>query len=419
MDCKKKCKMRVNFVSTALFTHLLVVKSSIAIVMLFCLSEASVSAPRYIETRVDTTRGTRAEAMLALEHSDRALMAKHVNLVIRHIGHRLLLQSGDFTSRVLPVTEIKAGTFQLRFENEFVFNHDSLMALSQGLLPKTQFTSGYTVTVHDCVKGEIVYGFQLNNTARDILACRGRSQPSGCYTIEFAFPDFYENVEQKEASLTAEVKSVNIDPQQGNSRLEKAEEPKSVTVERQKASPSVEGTEELKSLKVDLEEANPIPMAIGTEKLKTTTSDYPLVNVAFIAMLLLVGVSLLIGRFGKILKPVSVHNQNHGAIKESVPELAALGKFLFDVKDQRLLLGSEVIRLTDKECKILELLNKSFGELTLRETLMQKIWINEGVITGRSLDMFVSKLRKKLSSDPELRITNVHGKGYTLEILGI
>jgi DNA-binding response OmpR family regulator len=52
----------------------------------------------------------------------------------------------------------------------------------------------------------------------------------------------------------------------------------------------------------------------------------------------------------------------------------------------------------------------------LRETLMQKVWIDEGVITGRSLDMFVSKLRKKLSPDPELRITNVHGKGYKLEI---
>jgi DNA-binding response OmpR family regulator len=46
---------------------------------------------------------------------------------------------------------------------------------------------------------------------------------------------------------------------------------------------------------------------------------------------------------------------------------------------------------------------------------MQEIWINEGVITGRSLDMFVSKLRKKLSGDPALRITNVHGKGYKLE----
>jgi len=96
--------------------------------------------------------------------------------------------------------------------------------------------------------------------------------------------------------------------------------------------------------------------------------------------------------------------------------VSALGKFLFDGKDQRLLLGSEVISLTGKEYRILDLLNKNFGELIPRETLMQKVWINEGVITGRSLDMFVSKLRKKLSSDPELRITNVHGKGYKLEI---
>jgi hypothetical protein len=43
------------------------------------------------------------------------------------------------------------------------------------------------------------------------------------------------------------------------------------------------------------------------------------------------------------------------------------------------------------------LLNRNFGELTSREDLIQQVWINEGVITGRSLDMFVSKLRKKLS----------------------
>ena len=280
------------------------------------------------------------------DHSDRDLRAKQVNLIIRQIGHRLLLQAGDSTSRVLPVTEIKEGTFVLRFENEFVFNHDSLMVLSQGLLPKTEFPSGYTVTVHDCMKGDIVYGFQVNNTTPDILACRGRSQPPGCYTIEFVFPDFYENAKQK----------------------------------------------------------------------KTTTSGYPLINVVYGGMLVLLVVALLIWRFGKILKPVPVQNQDHAIIKEPVPELPALGKFLLNVKGRHLLLGSEVINLTDKECKVLELFHKNFGELIPRETLMQEVWINEGVITGRSLDMFVSKLRKKLSRDPELRITNVHGKGYKLEI---
>jgi hypothetical protein len=338
---------------------------------------------------------------------DRDIRAKQANLIIRQIGHRLLLQAGDSTSRVLPVTEIKEGTFLLKFENEFVFNHDSLMVLSQGLLPKTQFPSGYTVTVQDCMKGDIVYGFQVNNTSPDILACSGRSQPPGCYTIEFAFPDFYENVEQKKADIgqrTEELKSVKVDPQEVNPKLE---ELKTTTFDYD----IDQRTKELKSVKVDPQEVNPKP-----EELKTATFDYPLINVVYGGLLVLLVVTLLIGRFGKILKPVPVQNQNHAIIKESVPELAALGKFLFNVKGQRLLLGSEVISLTDKECKVLELLHKNFGELIPRETLMQKVWIDEGVITGRSLDMFVSKLRKKLSRDPELRITNVHGKGYKLEI---
>src|SRR5688572_14965151 len=70
------------------------------------------------------------------EYTDRDLRAKQVNLIIRQIGHRLLLQAGDSTSRVLPVTESKEGTFLLRFENEFVFSHDSLMVMSQAYFPK-------------------------------------------------------------------------------------------------------------------------------------------------------------------------------------------------------------------------------------------------------------------------------------------
>ena len=341
--------MRVNSAFTGFLNNRLVVGSGIAIVMLAIFFIASSFT----------------------KHSDRNLRAKQVNLIIRQIGHRLLLQAGDSTSRVLPVTEIKEGTFLLKFENEFVFNHDSLMVLSRGLLPKTQFPSGYTVTVHDCIKGGIVYGFQVNNTSPDILACSGRSQPPGCYTIEFAFPDFYENVKQKKADIDQLTESVKVDPQEVNPKL---------------------------------------------EEFKTTTFDYPLINVVYAGMLVLLVVTLLIWRFGKILKPAPGQNQNHAIIKESVPALAALGKFLFNVKGQRMLLGSEVISLTDKECKVLELLHKNFGELIPRETLMQKVWIDEGVITGRSLDMFVSKLRKKLSRDPELRITNVHGKGYKLEI---
>ena len=375
--------MRVNSAFTGFFNNRLVVRSGIAIVMLAIFF--IVSSFR--------------------KHSDRDLRAKQVNLIIRQIGHRLLLQAGDSTSRVLPVTESKEGTFLLKFEDELVFNHDSLMVMSQALLPKTQFPSGYAVTVHDCMKGNIVYGFQLSNTSPDILACSGRSQPPGCYTIEFAFPDFYEKVEQKKAGIDQLTEPVKVDAREVKP---KPEELKPTTVDYKLD----QRTEELKSVKVDPQEINP-----KLAELKTTTFDYPLINVVYVGMLML-GVILLIGRFGKILKPAPVRNQTDPIIKESVPELPALGKFLFNVKDQHLLLGSEVISLTDKECKVLELLHRSFGELIPRETLMQKVWIDEGVITGRSLDMFVSKLRRKLGHDPELRITNVHGKGYKLEIPG-
>lgn len=374
--------MRVNSAFTGFFTNRFAVGSGVVTAMLaiFLISSSFI------------------------EHSGSDLQAKQVNLLIRQTGHRLLLQAGDSTSRVLPVTETKDGTFLLRFENEFVFNHDSLLVLSRALLPKTQFPSGYTVTVHDCVKGGIVYGFQVNNNSPDILACSGRSQPSGCYTIEFTFPDLYENAKQKNADIARLTESAKLDTQVVN---QEHTELKSATLDNDLNQRS----EELKSIITNPKEVNP-----NLEELKTTTSDFPLIHVFYGGILVLLGGAFLIGYFRKNLKPVRAQNHNHAIIKEPVPDLAALGSFLFNVKGQRLLLGSEVISLTDKECKVLELLHKNFGQLIPRETLMQEVWINEGVFTGRSLDMFVSKLRKKLSPDPELRITNVHGKGYKLEI---
>jgi hypothetical protein len=356
------------------------------------------------------------------KHPDRDLLAKQVNLMIRQIGHQLLLQAGDSTSRVLPVTETQEGTFLLEFENEFVFNHDSLMALSQRLLPKSQFPSGYAVTVHECMKAGIVYGFQLSNASPDLLPCRGRSSPPGCYTIEFAFPDLYKSLALKEADvgqLTDKRTPLKAGPPETN--------PSPIAIGTDESITSTFDHDidqlavELNSSKVDPKEGTPKP-----EGFKTATLDYPFINLISGGMLVLfgaafLGAALLIGRFEKVLAPVPGQNRDQAIIKESVPESAAVGKLLFDVKNQRLLptaigTSGEVISLTDKECKILELLNEDFGKLIPRETLMQKVWLDEGVITGRSLDMFVSKLRKKLSSDPDLRITNVHGKGYKLEI---
>jgi DNA-binding winged helix-turn-helix (wHTH) protein len=107
----------------------------------------------------------------------------------------------------------------------------------------------------------------------------------------------------------------------------------------------------------------------------------------------------------------------HPPVQNENKPFFTVGRFVFDTTLQHLRMGEETISLTDKECRILTSLNRNIGKLTLREELIQEVWTDDGVITGRSLDMFISKLRKKLSADPDLRITNVHGKGYRLEIV--
>ena len=125
---------------------------------------------------------------------------------------------------------------------------------------------------------------------------------------------------------------------------------------------------------------------------------------------------VLIGRnlVHKKSKPLVVPDS---PIQNESNSVLTIGIFAFDTVNQNLRNGKEKISLTDKECRILTLLNRNIGQITLRDELIQEVWTDEGVITGRSLDMFISKLRKKLSPDPRLRITNIHGKGYRLEIL--
>jgi DNA-binding winged helix-turn-helix (wHTH) protein len=220
--------------------------------------------------------------------------------------------------------------------------------------------------------------------------------------MEFAFADLYENmILEKAASILRNNGSglAKVEPQGANSKPE--------SLENELSRKRNEGN----SIKVDSQAVDP-----KGEILNPAISNNPLKYVAYGSLLVLLVTGFLFWRFRNKLRPVPMQNQGKPIINESIPELPALGKFLFNVKGQRLLISDEVISLTDKECKVLELLHNNFGELIPRETLMQEVWINEGVITGRSLDMFVSKLRKKLSRDPELRITNIHGKGYKLEI---
>ncbi|MES2556319.1 MAG: helix-turn-helix domain-containing protein [Bacteroidota bacterium] len=92
-----------------------------------------------------------------------------------------------------------------------------------------------------------------------------------------------------------------------------------------------------------------------------------------------------------------------------------LANYRFHYRDRYLMLGPEQIRLTAKQTKLLYLFASSPNQIIERATLT-KVWEDEGVIVGRSLDVFVSKLRKIFEADPSVRLVNVHSRGYILEV---
>jgi len=93
-----------------------------------------------------------------------------------------------------------------------------------------------------------------------------------------------------------------------------------------------------------------------------------------------------------------------------------LGKFQFFHQKQLLKWGKNEILLTSKENQVLHIFASNPNQIIDRDQLQKEGWENEGVLVGRSLDVFISKLRKKLEVEPNVRIVNIHGKGYKLEI---
>lgn len=94
----------------------------------------------------------------------------------------------------------------------------------------------------------------------------------------------------------------------------------------------------------------------------------------------------------------------------------ALGSFHFYQDQNKLVKAAVEIGLSKKECELLAILVAHTNQVITRDELTKRIWEDNGVIVGRSLDTYISKLRKILKEDDTLKITNVHGVGYKLEI---
>lgn len=94
--------------------------------------------------------------------------------------------------------------------------------------------------------------------------------------------------------------------------------------------------------------------------------------------------------------------------------LVAIGTFLFDTRNMTLTRGADRTELTGKEVDLLALLLASVNTTVERDVILHDVWGDEGVYVGRTLDVFVSRLRKKLEADPDVRIVNIRGVGYRL-----
>lgn len=93
-----------------------------------------------------------------------------------------------------------------------------------------------------------------------------------------------------------------------------------------------------------------------------------------------------------------------------------IGKFVFDHAHQTLTCGDNVQRLTAKEGDLLRMFAMNFNQVVERTDTLQKIWKDDSYFAARSMDVYITKLRKYLKHDPCVQIVNVHGVGFKLTV---
>lgn len=127
-----------------------------------------------------------------------------------------------------------------------------------------------------------------------------------------------------------------------------------------------------------------------------------------------------------VTKPFSVEELSlrikvilgRGKSVETTATTLAFSNCELDLVNLKLITKTQTIQLTQKEMAILELFASNPNTLLKRSFILKSIWKDDSYFVGRSLDVFISKLRKYVSEDESVKIANVHGTGYRFEILG-
>ena len=111
----------------------------------------------------------------------------------------------------------------------------------------------------------------------------------------------------------------------------------------------------------------------------------------------------------EVIEPPIIENSTDST------HLIFVGKTIFDTRNQTISIDNNIQKLTFRESKLLQLFCNHQNELIDRDVILKAVWEDEGVLVGRSVDVFVSRLRKVLKNDASLKISNVHSRGYRFE----
>ncbi len=101
---------------------------------------------------------------------------------------------------------------------------------------------------------------------------------------------------------------------------------------------------------------------------------------------------------------------------EGKTEIHSIGSYTFNFTNQSLTIGGKTKRITERECDILNYLSRHRNHIIKREDLLKNLWGENDYFLGRSLDVFITKIRKYLKEDPDLSIENIFGVGFIFNV---